>query len=348
MKKTRTYATILLAGMTGISAMVWVRFQTDRRRTAPLRIETLQPEKENVTPPEKALPWTESHKMAVPSVIFANLFQGGLTTVSAIDPSRAPQLPAGYTVYDDLACDIKTEAIVSGPILVLFSLSSVDNRTVFDNLRVFHAEEDWDKSRTIWVDRTVLPLDTALDKALIKNLPNFSKRTLCARVNEMGRFVIGSLTERELSNHAVVDLKVTNVDSPSPVRVGETLTHTIEVTNIGSRQATEVTLLDVLHDETFVSVASTRGSCRKSERDDTEVICRLYTLAVGDSAIISINSLPTNNVGIPLPRLGTKLHNTVMVKADERDSEPSNNLIQTKTTFLPALGTISVPRPSTQ
>ena len=75
---------------------------------------------------------------AVINVTFQNVTTAGYTSVTAIDPATAGQLPGGYQLAgSNLAFEITTTANYSGPIIIGFQVPGVDAAT-FAQLKVFH------------------------------------------------------------------------------------------------------------------------------------------------------------------------------------------------------------------
>ena len=82
------------------------------------------------------------------------------------------------------------------------------------------------------------------------------------------------------------DIGVTKVDSPDPVSVGSNLTYTLVVSNKGPGVAHGAALSDSLPTGvTFVSVATTRGSCSFAA---PRVSCSFGSLNVGATATVTI------------------------------------------------------------
>jgi len=82
------------------------------------------------------------------------------------------------------------------------------------------------------------------------------------------------------------DIGLTVTASPEPVGLGENLTYTLVVTNIGPSMATGVTLVDQLGaGESVVSVVTSRGACTTN---GNTISCNLGTLGADTSAIITV------------------------------------------------------------
>lgn len=122
----------------------------------------------------------------------------------------------------------------------------------------------------------------------------------------------------------VIDLVVTKVDTPDPVRVGATLTYTITVTNRGPSTATNVRLADPLPESvTTLSVDSSRGSCAP----EPVLSCSLGTLAPSEEARIVVQVRPT--------RIGL-LVNTATAIGSESEVTPADNAATAVTTVVGA------------
>jgi uncharacterized repeat protein (TIGR01451 family) len=119
------------------------------------------------------------------------------------------------------------------------------------------------------------------------------------------------------------DLRITQVDSPDPVRVGDNVTYTLTVTNQGPDSATNVVLTDLMPPSaTLISVTPSSGSCSGT----TTITCALGNLAHGAGATVAIVAMTTAK--------GT-LTNTVSVVADDTETNASDNrdIEQTVATF---------------
>lgn len=111
------------------------------------------------------------------SVTFSGVTQSGTTTQISILPSAAGTLPGGYTLGTGYpAFDISTTANYTAPIVVCIQVPSVSDPMVFAALRIMHFE-----GGTL-VDRTILPPDSPA--------PDFTTRTICARVSSLSPFAV--------------------------------------------------------------------------------------------------------------------------------------------------------------
>ncbi len=111
------------------------------------------------------------------------------------------------------------------------------------------------------------------------------------------------------------DLALTKTAFPNPIAAGETLTYTLVVTNRGPSVATGVQLSDTLPTTaTFGSASSTHGTCTGT----ANISCALGTLAVDESAVVTIVVTPT--------QLGTLVNDAaVSATTPAADRTPANN-----------------------
>lgn len=120
---------------------------------------------------------------------------------------------------------------------------------------------------------------------------------------------------RLLPTAAAVDVGVDMTTTPlNSVYQGSPLTYTIRVANAGSLPATNVNLTDVLPAQmSFVSATASQGSCAGS----ATVTCALGDIAVGATATVLVNVLPTAT--------GYNINNTVTVSTSGVDVNSRNN-----------------------
>ncbi|HWP45948.1 MAG TPA: FG-GAP-like repeat-containing protein [Candidatus Limnocylindrales bacterium] len=143
--------------------------------------------------------------------------------------------------------------------------------------------------------------------------------------------IAGNEADSNLSNNTslqsttitAADLSVTQTDSPDPIKVGNNLTYTLQVTNNGPSSAANVTLTDTLPvNVTFVSVTPNQGSCSVT----TTVTCNLGTLTTGASATVSLIVQPTGAGAIT---------NSASVSSSQFDPNTTNNTSSQGTTVDP-------------
>ncbi|MDQ1639864.1 MAG: hypothetical protein QOF62_3203 [Pyrinomonadaceae bacterium] len=256
------------------------------------------------------------------SIHFPERYQDGPTTFTDLDPTTVSPLPIGYATYNNASYDVETSALVSGPHTVTFDVSSVNDQTIFNTLRVLHAEKDvGDPARSIWVDRTILSPDTPVS--------DFASRKIYSRSNTLGGFVIATAQPQPPST-ATADLAVTVTDSSDPIVVGNNLTYTIKVTNKGPQAASEIVLIDGLSpDVDFVSAASTQGTCNHSEGN---VACKLNSLLLNATATVTLIVKPAE-ITLRTSSGPQTITDTALVRAKQPDPISSNNSVTENTTI---------------
>jgi uncharacterized repeat protein (TIGR01451 family) len=281
----------------------------------------------NLTAPQFvfAVPSSAPSQDGLASITVGNLYLDGPTTVSLFDPSLAGPLPPGFSPYNNLSYDIKTDAVISSPHIVSFTAPSVTDPNVFSDLRLFHLESDPVSPKGVrWVDRTIL--------APSSPAPDFASRIINARSNSLGQFVLASLTQPQPPNTAEADLMVSVSDSPDPVNAGQRVTLVVAVTNNGPEQATGVRLISHIYPDTdLISAASAQGSCVE---EDGTVTCSLGTVPSGASVTVEIAVTATAG-GLSLPLQGKAISSDVFATAVENDSNLADNQVTTVTTVLP-------------
>ncbi len=120
------------------------------------------------------------------------------------------------------------------------------------------------------------------------------------------------------------DLEIVKTDGPDPVDVGEDLTYTLDVRNLGPSPATEVEVTDDLPPGlTLVSATSDQGACSTTD----PVTCDVGDLAVGGTAQITIVARVGASLG------GTQITNTASVDGAEDDTFLPNNSDPATTTI---------------
>jgi LPXTG-site transpeptidase (sortase) family protein len=126
----------------------------------------------------------------------------------------------------------------------------------------------------------------------------------------------------------VADLAVTKSDSPDPVLVGNNLTYTLAVTNLGPSPAANLVVTDTLPaGVTFVSASGTGWAC--SEAAGT-VTCTRAALVVGAAPDITVVVTVT-------PAAVSPITNAVSVSSDTSDPVPANNSDTEQTAISPVI-----------
>jgi uncharacterized repeat protein (TIGR01451 family) len=118
------------------------------------------------------------------------------------------------------------------------------------------------------------------------------------------------------------DLSVSKSDSADPVVKGNNFTYTIQVRNLGTNDATDVTVVDALPSQVnFVSATASGGSCSQAAGT---VTCTLGTVNAGATATVSIV--------VKAQKQGTA-SNAATVTTTQVDTNPANNQ-DTETTAI--------------
>jgi uncharacterized repeat protein (TIGR01451 family) len=139
-------------------------------------------------------------------------------------------------------------------------------------------------------------------------------------------FIFGFVT-------TAADLSITKSDSPDPVTVGQDLTYTLTVNNVGPDPATNVQVTDTLPSSvSFTSVNSTVGSCSHNAGAGT-VNCNLGDMANGATATITIHVTP-NQTG--------SIVNNASASSPSHDDNPTNNTVSQTTTVNPVTHALTV------
>ncbi len=224
--------------------------------------------------------------------------------VSNLGPSDA----TGVTVLDDLPADVE-----------FVSADSTQGVTNFADgiITVDLGDMAVEQSETVTIVVTVAPTarDTLVNTATVS----------------------GNEQESDTSNNSasvvtvvqpLIDLAITKADDPSTVLVGENLTYTLVVSNLGPSDATGVTVLDELPSNVaFVSADSTQGV--------TNFADGIITVDLGDMAVEQSETVTIVVTVAPTAR--DTLVNTATVSGNEQESDTSNNSASVVTTVQPLI-----------
>jgi len=115
------------------------------------------------------------------------------------------------------------------------------------------------------------------------------------------------------------DLKVSKTANAGTVTVGDTITYTIKVENLGPETATGVTVSDPLPKGVdYASATSTQGTCSLQGQ---KVVCAIGTLETGPTAKVSSATVTLNVVA----RKAGATTNTATVAGDQKDPVAAND-----------------------
>jgi len=251
------------------------------------------------------------------SVTFPHIYQDGNVSFDEFDPNVVAPLPQGYVAYNGVGYNVKTDAEASGPYVVSFGVPSATDQSVFDSLRILHAEPDpLDPETAVWADRTILSPDA--------QAPDFSGKITNAKANNLGPFVIVRLIQPQPPNTGTADLSLTMASVPESITAPNNLAYTIQINNAGPGAATGVGLIDSLSaDVEFVSASSSQGNCKFV---DGNIYCKLGSLNSGAVAVVTITVTP-NEAGNRFPAEGQNILNTAFVMANSESFRPQANLL---------------------
>ena len=260
----------------------------------------------------------------VRSITYGHTYKDGTTAFTNIDPNTLAPLPAGYAPLDNRAYKISTDAIVSGPNVVYFDVPSISDQTVFNNLAIFHLETDpFDPDNSVWVDDTILSPDAPA--------PDFASHVLSGRVNDVGYFAIGLVTQPQ-PDPGNSDLSIAVNHSASTVTVEDNVSYTLHVSNAGPQLALGVGVVNTLPLETtFMSASSTQGTCKYEEG---AIYCKLGTIASGSSVDITIVAKTIEDKA-GIQQQGRTITNTSVVAGSNTDTDLGNNSATDNITLVP-------------
>ena len=176
-----------------------------------------------------------------------------------------------------------------------------------------------------WVPATGL---SAVDISNPQATPTQTTTYTVTVTDAVGTTATASTTVTVAPTGSTADLAVTVADSADPVRLGDSVTYTVTITNRGSSAATGVVLTDTLPItfEINEGIAS-QGACTLSfGLTEITVTCALGTLPVGATATVTLPGFMGN--------VGT-MTTTATVAANEADPDPTNNTAVEATTVLP-------------
>jgi uncharacterized repeat protein (TIGR01451 family) len=125
------------------------------------------------------------------------------------------------------------------------------------------------------------------------------------------------------------NLKITKADSPDPVRVGQSLTYTIGVEDLGPSPATGVTVTHNL--PAGVDLVSATGPSGPCSVQGEKVICAIGSLnPVG----VKYGGAQATATIVVIPRAAGTVRNTATVRGDQKDPANANNRAVARTRVL--------------
>lgn len=250
---------------------------------------------------EELVPESPNEKEdGIAQIVLGQLFKPGPTEyarVGAAGLRDAPPLPTGFVLFKDLVFLLKTEAITSGYNLTVFSIPSA-NDVDFGKLTILHLEVDeMSPAGRSWVpvgvfpgtwDKHYYPVSQKQYDALA---PDATSKRIAAITNQFGVFALALASESEPGpslTSPFTQIEVVPSSSPQPVAVGEEITHTILIKNLGPRTAAELNIKAEM-DATFDYKAhSNQGGCKRSDRSSGRILCHLGAMPPNSTVTITI------------------------------------------------------------
>jgi uncharacterized repeat protein (TIGR01451 family) len=177
----------------------------------------------------------------------------------------------------------------------------------------------------------LLPGDSVTVSAVITALQVAALQALAIVVlNELDtgpNFNFDTETTLVQNGGQTADMRIQIADSPDPVQVGQNVTYTITVTNLGPNTATNVTLIDNLPSGTTFQSILSNGSCTTPPVGGTGTVsCSFASIASGVSQTITLVLNVTQG--------GNGLTNIVNVTSAVPDPNGANNTATAVTTTL--------------
>jgi uncharacterized repeat protein (TIGR01451 family) len=235
----------------------------------------------------------------IAQITLGQLFKPGSTEYTRVGANAlkdAPPLPTGFVLFKDLVYRVRTEAIMSGYQLTVFSFPSVPNEGDFRKLNILHLEDDeMSPSGFSWTPVTVFPGGWDEHFHLVSRdrydalQPDFKSKRIAAITHEFGVFAVALAPDFEApSTGPFTGIEVVPSSSPVPVAVGEEVTHTILLRNTGQKAAAEVDVKAELNPDFGYRANSNQGSCKQSNESSGRILCYLGAMLPGSTATITV------------------------------------------------------------
>lgn len=246
------------------------------------------------------------------------IFKEGKIRFEEVEPSKVAPMPKGWAAFNNKAYRIDFgEGVVVGPHVIHFSVASASDREVFDNLRVFQAE--WDKvdEKFVWQHCTILAPD--------KHAPDFGAKTISAKAERLGVFVVARLVEPQPPFTAVADISV-EIIAPSGKALGNReLAYEVKVTNRGPQDAADIILRGAgFSSDQFVSATPPARGNGRCKQDGSNYGCKLDLLEKGATAVFRLVLNPREGPRWRYPEEG-KDFSVVAFAASLAATDPHND-----------------------
>lgn len=191
-----------------------------------------------------------THHAGAVDVTFQNLFMTGETAAAPIDPTSAGTLPPGYVAYNNLAYDVSTNAIVSGPYRFAINIPKPSDPTLIPKLRILHSEFGPLVDRT---DQQMIPASSRFRMNIVVPPGPSPTISLTATVESLGKFVVAVQFDRApvvrckdvtlaADNSCTATITASDIDDGSSDPDGDTVTLALDSTGPFSPGQHTVTL----------------------------------------------------------------------------------------------------------
>lgn len=191
-----------------------------------------------------------THHAGAVDVTFQNVFMTGQTTADPIDPASVGTLPPGYIAYNNLAYNVATDAIVSGPYRFAVNIPRPNDPTLIPNLRILHSEFGSLVDRT---DQQMIPASSRFRVNIVIPPGPSPTISLTATVESLGKFVVAVQFDRApvvrckdvtltADNSCAASITAGDIDDGSSDPDGDTVTLTVDSTGPFSPGQHTVTL----------------------------------------------------------------------------------------------------------
>lgn len=256
----------------------------------------------------------------------ANIFKEGKLTFEEIDPAKVAPLPKGWAALNNTAYRVSFgEGVMRGPnMLVRFSVASASDRKLFESLFVLQAVWDRFDERYVWADRTDA------------GARDFNTKTIGARTDDLGVFVIAREVEPQPLKKVVADLSV-EIVAPQGRAIGNReLAYDVRVTNRGP-QAVEGFVLHGagFSSDEFVSATPPAQGSGRCKQDGSNYDCRLGALAKGETAVVRLVLVPRERTRAPSPEEGRGFTVFAYVASAAEDPNPDDNQARSNLVVFP-------------
>jgi hypothetical protein len=235
----------------------------------------------------------QAQKAAVPpsgdgpiTVEGGQVFKQGTLNFEEVDPAKVAPMPKGWVAFKNTAYKLDYgEGVTVGPHVIRFSVASAGDRKLFDSLAILQAE--WDKidEKYFWLDRTILAPDA--------HAPDFNSKTISAKAERLGVFVIAQLVETQPPDRATADLSVEIVAPTEKAIANRELAYEIKITNHGPQNAAGIVLNGAgFASNEFVSATPPARGGGRCKQDGSNYGCKLDLLEKGSTAVFRLVLVP--------------------------------------------------------